>query len=554
MRPSVILVTILIASVFVTINFVPTHAAGFSISLNPTVITVSAGGVANTTVTITNNNGSPATIGLSGSSSGFIYVTTQFFPNSLTIPNGGSASSMLRIQMPSPDVVCQGNSVAGPYSISLTVQGTIGGSVVVSSLLTINLLSPPSPVTVSVTPDKQSYTVGQTVTLSMTANPSVAAQYSLRIDQPDGSLWGSAQGYLPATYTRQAEEPTGTYTATLTATYCGIASSTTTFSVEPSTYDITISIAGLPSTLNTTLRVDGNQVGMMKGGDVKVMSYPIGTSHTFEVDQYVSGQSGYRYYVQSDSWTAADTGSYTFNYVAQYYLTLGTSPENVTSLGLNSGWYSPGTQVQIPAVPTMVNGSTSIRYVFSQWTVDGVALTQNGPVVTMNSPHSVAAVFKTQYRLLVDSEYGDPQGTGYYDSGSTAQFSVTSPVGAIVQQVFLKWEGDYNGTSPQGSIVMDQPHVIHATWTTNYLELYAAAGAGAVVIIVALILLRRRRGAEEPVTKPTPPAEGEKPPAGTGASPPEAESKAAATVTCSHCGVASPLGLAYCTNCGEKLG
>ena len=549
MRPStILLVTILISSVFVTINVVPTHAAGFSISLNPAIVTVSAGGVANTNVIITNNNGSPATIGLSGSSSGFIYVTTQFFPNSVTIPNGGSASSMLSIQVPGPDVVCQGNSVAGPYSVSVTVQGTVGSSVVASSSLAINLLSPPSPVTVSVTPDKSSYTIGQVITLSMTANPSVAAQYSLRINKPDGSLWGSAQGYLPATYTRQSQEPTGTYTATLTATYCGIASSTGSFSVAPSTYDVTISIAGLPSNFNTTLRVDGNQVGMMKGGDVKVMSYPIGTSHTFGVDQYVSGQSGYRYYVQSNSWTAGDTGSYTFNYLTQYYLTLGTNPENITSLGLNSGWYSPGAQVQMPAVPTIVNGSTGVRYIFSQWTVDGVALTQNGPPVTMNSPHTVAAVFKSQYRLLVDSQYGDPQGTGYYDSGSTAQFSVTAPVGVLVQQVFLKWEGDYNGTSLQGSIVMDQPHIIHATWTTSYLELYAVAGAGAVVAVTAVILLRRRR-AESPVIKPAPA------PSTTESSLGEAKpNESPESITCSSCGASIPSGLAYCTDCGAKVG
>jgi len=559
MRPlTILLASILICSAFIGVNVIPARAAGFSISLNPALVTVSPGGTSNTTVTITNNNGSPATITLSASSSGY-YVVTQFSPNPLTIANGASANSMLTIQMPGPDVVCQNNAQPGPYSVSLTVQGTSGSSVVASSSLAINLLSPSSALTVSVTPDKSSYNIGQVITLSMTATPSVAAQYSLRINKPDGTLWGSVQGYLPATYTRQAQEPTGTYTATLTATYCGSASSTATFSVAPSTYDVTISIAGLPSNFNTTLNVDGSPVGAMRGGDVKVLSYPIGTSHTFQVDQYVSGASGYRYYVPTTSWTTENTGSFTFNYVTQYYLTLGTSPGNVTTIGLSSGWYSPGAQVQVPAVPTLMNGTTGVRYVFAQWTVDGAAVTQNGPIVTMNTPHTVLAAFKTQYKLQVDSPYGNPQGTDYYDSGSTAQFSVTSPVGVLVQQVFVNWTGDYTGTSPNGSIVMDQPRTVQATWITSYLELYAVVGVAAFAIIAALLLLWRRRGRREPVTKPTPPPSplpADNPPPPPEESPPPlppAENQSTVSVTCTTCGESSPPGLAYCANCGAKL-
>ena len=563
---TIMLVAMLISSVFVTVNVIPTRAAGFSISLNPALVTVGLGGTTNTTVTITNNNGSPASITLSATSSGY-YIQTQFSPNPLTIANGASANSMLTIQMPGPDVVCQNNPQPGPYSVTLNLQAASGSSVVASSSLAINLLSPSSALSVSVTPDKASYNIGQLITLSMTATPSVAAQYSLRLNKPDGTIWGSVQGYLPATYTRVAEQPTGTYTATLTATYCGTASSTATFSVAPSTYDVTISIAGLPSSMNTTLNVDGTPVGTMKGGDVNVLSYPIGTSHTFQVDQYVSGEAGTRYYVETNTWTAQSTGSFTFNYLTQYSLTLGTSPGNVTTIGLSSGWYSPGAQVQVPAVPTIVNGTTGVRYVFSQWTVDGASVTQNGPIITMNTPHTVLAAYKTQYKLQVNSPYGNPQESEYYDSGSTAQFSVTSPQGFLIQQVFANWSGDYTGTSPNGSIVMDQPRIVQANWTTSYLELYAVVGVAAVMVIAILLILLGRRRRRNPVTKPTPPPG--PPPTETPPNPPApAESGITimpvetqpsppapppASVTCTTCGQSSPPGLAYCTNCGAKL-
>jgi len=303
-----------------------------------------------------------------------------------------------------------------------------------------------------------------------------------------------------------------------------------------------------------------------------VLSYPIGTSHTFQVYQYVTGPSGYRYYIATDTWTTQSTGSFTFNYAPQYYLTLGTSPGNVTTLSLSSGWYSPGAQVQIPAVATMVNGPTGIRYIFSQWTVDGAAVTQNGPIVTMSGPHTVLATYKTQYMLQVNSPYGNPQGTGYYDAGSTAQFSVTSPQGLVVQQIFESWTGDYNGTSANGSIVMDKPHSVQATWTTSYLELYALVGTVALAVIVAIALLVRRRRGKAPVVKPTPPPPPPVPPVESPAPepveimptppspPPPPDETPAVTrvrpvvsVTCTNCGASNPPDMAYCTNCGVKL-
>jgi uncharacterized repeat protein (TIGR02543 family) len=98
------------------------------------------------------------------------------------------------------------------------------------------------------------------------------------------------------------------------------------------------------------------------------------------------------------------------------------------------------------------------------------------------------------YYLTVVSDYGDPQGEGWYDSGSTATFSVTSPVGTIARHFFTGWGGDSTATTPTVNILMDEPKTVTANWRTDYTYLYALIGgiAGTTVAVLAIILWRRR--------------------------------------------------------------
>ena len=325
--------------------------------------------------------------------------------------------------------------------------------------------------------------------------------------------------------------------------------------MSPNTYSVSVSLSGIPGSVNVNIQVDGVSQGSMTGSDIKTLTFALNTQHSVAVDQYVSGDQGVRYYSQLNSWTVGSGGSHTFNYQTQYYFTVATDPDGITPVS-GSGWYNAGTAVQTNMAPQTLNGSAGTQYAFKSWQIDGAVQSGNPISITLDKPHKAVAKYQTQYQLTVVSPggLGDPQGSGYYDAGSTAQFSVTSPNGIIIQQVFVQWQGDVSGTSTQGSIVMDKPHTVNATWTTSYTQLYIVAGAlAAVAIVVALFLLRKRQGGGEPVMKPTPPGEGEKP-VEIATSPPEAESKGSGTVTCSNCGATSTSGLAYCTNCGAKLG
>ena len=553
--------TILILIVSMASLARPAYAQVTITALDWTSTTAPMGGVVVNHVRVTNIdpiNIHSVTLSLVGWGGGWWYGS--FSPVTLNVPPaGGFLDSTLTIPLPGPADVCPGEMTPGPYYVQLTVQGsdpTLGA--IAGPTLTINLLPVVSLLSVHVEASKPSYMKGETVTLKMDSN--LPAEYYLKVRKPDGSEWASAHGYLPATFTKKANDPLGTYTAQLTAYYCGTAQDTATFAITPDTYDITISLAGLPTDAVTALLVDGNKFTDMKGGDVRVLSYPIGSSHTFQVDQYASGATGYRYYCASNTWTASATGSNVFNYVAQVYLDVSTDPTGVTDV-TTSAWFAKGASASVAAVPAEVEGTKGTKYVFTTWTVDSTPRSGNGFTVVMDAPHKVVAKYDTMFLLTIVSDYGNPKGGGYYKSGDTATFSVDSPVGIGIRQVFVQWKGDYAGTDPKGSVNMDGPKTVTAVWTTNYLQLYIIVGAIAAIAVVAGLLLWRRRGGPSAIKPPPPPTpepmtQVPETPTEPAESVPEAEARTKQPVSvalrCTNCGHELKQGQVYCPECGHK--
>jgi len=538
----------------------PAYAQGFTIALNPTAINAGMSAVVSTTVTVTNTDGLAHTVNLAVGPGGTWWWPGTFSVNPVILPAliGAQVTSVLSVPVPGPGDVCPGESTPGPYYLTFGVSGTDSVTGLSSSAsLIVNLLPITYPLTVNLEPSKSSYMVGETVVLKMDSN--FPAEYYLKVRKPDGTVWASAHAYLPATFTKKAAEPLGTYTAELTAYYCGVAQDTASFSVTPDTYSVTISLYGLPTDVTTALYVDSNKVADMKGGDVKDLSYPIGTSHTFQVDQYVTGAEGYRYYCASNTWTASTTGSNVFKYEKQVRLEVSTDPAGITEV-TGAGWFAVGASVSISAVPSEVQGTEGTKYAFSTWTVDGTPRAGNGFAVVMDAPHKIVAKYDTMFLLTVRSDIGNPAGGGYYVSGSTATFSVTSPVGIGVQQVFVEWKGDYAGKEPKGSITMNGPKTVTAVWTTSYTQLYMIVGAIAVIAVVAAVFLlwRRRAGpsAIKPPPPPPPPSEApasvEEPPP----PPPETETvpkrEVSISLRCTNCGHELKTGEIYCPECGQK--
>ena len=80
----------------------------------------------------------------------------------------------------------------------------------------------------------------------------------------------------------------------------------------------------------------------------------------------------------------------------------------------------------------------------------------------------------------------------WYDEGTEAYFSVTSPAGFIIQQVFTGWSGHSNTTSPASKIIMDSSKTITANWRTDYTQLYILATL-LILLAAGFMIINRRR-------------------------------------------------------------
>lgn len=449
------------------------------------------------------------TLSLNGLPQGAAY---DFSPNPVTqSTTSWHGSSTLTIDTSSLPLYCP-----GAYTFTVTATPTtVPADTGTSGAYTLAVAQVGPPLQVSVSTDKPAYRTGDAISIFISVTRPAEGQ--LQVTPPSGPpmtytfhTTGPASG---VTQKLTAGQTFGTYTVSVLADdYCNSASSaSTTFTVSPDTYDATISLSGLPSQLSAMLQVDGQNQGAIQGSQPKTLSFKIGSSHLITVDQYVAGDNGVRYYSSQNSWSVSSADTHTFNYQTQYQFTVLTDPSGVTPT-TGGGWYKEGTTVQTNQAPQTVAGPSGSQYAFKDWELDGTAQSGSQLTVTMDKPHTAVAKYATQYQLVIDSAggLGNPQGAGYYDAGSTATFSITSPVGFLVQQVFVRWEGDYTGASPQGSIMMDKAKTVHAVWTTSYLQLYIVAGVAAAAIIVGAFYMMRGRRRGPKSGKPAKPSKGKR--------------------------------------------
>jgi uncharacterized repeat protein (TIGR02543 family) len=156
-----------------------------------------------------------------------------------------------------------------------------------------------------------------------------------------------------------------------------------------------------------------------------------------------------------------------------------------------------------------IQGSSGVRYVFVQWS-DGS--TQNSRSLVVTQDTKLTATYKTQYQLTVVSDIGNPLGTGWYDAGTQASFSVSSPqpgtglMGTLGgKSIFQGWSGDSNAASPSATISMDGAKTVTATWASDNTQPYAVLGGIAavlVIVVASVILMRRKKNSTQPQHSP----------------------------------------------------
>lgn len=239
--------------------------------------------------------------------------------------------------------------------------------------------------------------------------------------------------------------------------------------------------------------------------------YTQGSSASFTANQNIIQVTQDTRYLFSQ-WTgdysgSGLTGSVTMNaaktvtavYQLQYYLSLNAQPSSAPSLQ-GSGWFNASTSAVISIPSQVVPGNSGSQLVFSGWTVDG-GMDQTGSTLTiqMNAPHTVTAQYTQQYFLTVSSNQGSVSGQGWYNAGSTAQISASTPPSPSygVSMVFNGWQGDIQSSSQSTTILMDGPKSVTATWNADSTVLYLTVAlvivAVAVVVAIGALIWGRRR-------------------------------------------------------------
>ncbi len=190
--------------------------------------------------------------------------------------------------------------------------------------------------------------------------------------------------------------------------------------------------------------------------------------------------------------------------------------------------------------------------------------------------------YATQYHLQVESDIGKATGTGWYDAGTQAVFSVKDrlpgPTGTDylliswkVTYVFDHWSGDTSSKKSSDSVKMDGPKAVNANWQTERTYDYTVLIILVVTVsitLVTIVLVHRTRGRSrksmvplEPyASQPTQPTQVIPPvPAPTASTaqiptvpPADPRTTISGMKFCIHCGQSIPQGAKFCTNiqCG----
>jgi len=132
-----------------------------------------------------------------------------------------------------------------------------------------------------------------------------------------------------------------------------------------------------------------------------------------------------------------------------------------------AGWYDIGTTAQFSVDASMPIDAGS-RYYCAGYTGDVSGAGNSGSVV-MSGSKTVTFQWKKQFLLTLVSQYGTKSGDGWYDVGATAQFSITPGQDPGVHYMFVSWTGDFAGASSSGTVTMDGPKTVTASWKRQLL-------------------------------------------------------------------------------------
>jgi len=174
---------------------------------------------------------------------------------------------------------------------------------------------------------------------------------------------------------------------------------------------------------------------------------------------------------------------------------------------VGSGFYPEGSTAEISMDGSeIIVEPNRVKKVFSDWNTYGARTVSFGSesefedaslvgvqnlLIMVYGPTNVTANWKTQYYLDVQSSEGKAEGSGWYDYGRLIPISAkmpSTPPGVWSSISFDKWQGDYDGDTPNGRVIMNEPKTVIAEWkedkTPGIFNSIILAAVGGVAILI----------------------------------------------------------------------
>lgn len=136
--------------------------------------------------------------------------------------------------------------------------------------------------------------------------------------------------------------------------------------------------------------------------------------------------------------------------------------------------------------------SNTSRIVFVQW-ADGDRSPSKR--ITLIQSTVLTTLYKIQYYLEVQSEYGDPQGAGWYDENSLTAFSVSPSIieshsdNKVQIRFFNGWTQDTMEKTVHGYINVNSPKTVRAEWITTEYNTSSEQNNPPIPHIILILLL-----------------------------------------------------------------
>ncbi len=166
-----------------------------------------------------------------------------------------------------------------------------------------------------------------------------------------------------------------------------------------------------------------------------------------------------------------------------------------------SGFYDEGDVVVASINSDIQNsGFVGTRLMFDGWEGDENSKGANVQVI-IDKPKSLEGVWKKQFQLTVNSEYGISSGTGWYNEGEVATFGTNiprDPAGLWQQNTFQGWSGDIDTKSNTGSILMNGPKTVIAKWDVDYFIAFLNIGLISSMAIGGFFVYKKMKKGSKP--------------------------------------------------------